>query len=433
MRGDATGRFGCLRWRTRHEAATLAVLTLRSRLRALAALTVVVAPLALYAAYTHTTSPDAARAASPAPNAEALRFVSPDGSPHGPCSRARPCATLGAAYLSAARGRTIVTIAPGHYPIQTIDADPTIDGRRTGVVSYRPDTPGTVDLDELIVDAPDVEVADLRTAGWTILPGGSRVTLRNIESTGTIFVNGAQNVRILGGSVSSVGRPLVNGSEVKAVEGSSTPPRNVLFDGVSFHDMLRAPGSSYHVDCLHVMAVDGLIVRRSRFWNCEAFDILFTVFGDAGSPHNVLLENNFFECCNSGYYSVQLGSDHGEQWSDFELRNNTSNKAFSVASELTGPIRFIGNLAPGVAGPCRAQITMDWNVWTRGPRCGRHDRIGRAGFVDAGDGDLHLVGCPPAIGRADPEDTPSVDIDGARRPIGRHADAGADEAEDCTR
>jgi hypothetical protein len=326
-----------------------------------------------------------------------------------------------------------VTIAAGHYPIQTIDADPTLVGRRTGVVSYRPETPGTVDLDELIVNAPDVEVEDLRTAGWTILPHGSRVTLRNVESTAAIFVNGAQDVRILGGSVSSVGRPMVNGSEVKAVEGSSTPPRNVLFDGVSFHDMVRAPGSSYHVDCLHVMAVDGLIVRRSRFWNCEAFDILFTVFGDAGSPRHVLLENNFFECCNSGYYSVQLGSDHGEQWSDFELRNNTSDRSFSVEGELTGPIRFIGNLAPGVAGPCRAQITMDWNVWTRGPRCGTHDRIARAGFQNTGDGDLHLVGCPPAVGRGDPEDTPSVDIDGDRRPIGRRPDAGADEAVGCSK
>jgi hypothetical protein len=406
---------------------------LRSRFRALAVLTAIVTPVALYAAYTHTTHADAARAEAPGPPAPAVRFVAPGGSEHGSCSSARPCATLGAAYLSAPPGRTIVTIAPGHYPIQTIDADPTLEGRRRGVVSYRPDTPGTVDLDELIVDAPDVEVADLRTAGWTILPGGSRVTLRNVESTASIFVNGAQNVRILGGSVSSPGHPMVNGSEVKAVEGSTTPPRNVLFDGVSFHDMLRAPGSSYHVDCLHVMAVDGLIVRRSRFWNCEAFDILFTVFGDAGSPRNVLLENNFFECCNSGYYSVQLGSDHGEQWSGFELRNNTSNKSFSVSSELTGPIRFIGNLAPGVAGPCRAQITMDWNVWTRGPRCGKHDRIAHVDFADAANGDLHLVGCPPAVGRADPEDTPAVDIDGVERPIGRHADAGADEAKGCAR
>jgi hypothetical protein len=383
--------------------------------------------------YMHTTHTDAARAATSGPPAPALRFVAPDGSDHGSCSSSRPCATFGAAYLSAPRSRTIVTVAAGHYPIQTIDADPTMDGRRTGVVSYRPDTPGTVDLDELIVDAPDVEVAGLRTAGWTILPRGSRVTFRNIESTSTIFVNGAQNVRILGGSVSSAGRTVTNGSEIKAVEGSSTPPRNVLFDRVSFHDFLRAPGSSDHVDCLHVMAVDGLVVRRSRFWNCEAFDILFTVFGDAGSPRNVLLENNFFECCRSGYYSVQLGSDHGEQWSDFELRNNTSNASFSVASELTGPIRFVGNLAPGVAGPCRAQITMDWNVWTHGPRCGKHDRLGRAGFDDAADGDLHLVGCPSAVGRSDPGDTPSVDIDGEQRPIGRHADAGADEAEGCER
>ena len=72
-------------------------------------------------------------------------------------------------------------------------------------------------------------------------------------------------------------------------------------------------------------------------------------------------------------------------------------------------------------------------MWTRGPRCGKHDRIARAGFVNSGDGDLHLVGCPPAVGRGDPADSPAVDIDGDRRPIGRRPDAGADEAVGCSK
>jgi hypothetical protein len=408
---------------------------LRTRLRALAALTAVVAPLALYAAYTHTTSTDAARAATSGPPPPALRFVSPSGSDNGECSSARPCATLDAAYVSAPAGSTIVTIAPGHYPVQTIETDPTAEQPRTGVVSYQPATPGTVDLDELIVDAPDVQVSGVRTAGWTILAHGSRVTFRNVDSSAAVFVTSARNVRILGGSVSSVGVPMVNGSQIKAAEGSSTPPRNVLFDGVSFHDMLRAPGSSNHVDCLHVMAVDGLIIRRSRFWNCEAFDILFTTFGDAGSPRNVLLENNFFQCCHSGYYAVQLGGGHGERWSHFELRNNTSDSSINVAGTVSGPIRIIGNLATGLAGSCRAGVTVDWNVSTSASskRCGPHDRIARSGFLAGGEAEFHLVGCPPAVGRADPGDSPTLDIDGERRPIGRRPDAGADEAAACTR
>ena len=404
----------------------------RPWLRAFAVLAVVVAPLALYLWLVRTADPPAARAAAPAPSGPVQLYVAPGGSDAGRCSQSHPCATLGAAYRNARAGTTDVTIEAGHYPVQTIESPPTANAARPGLVSFAPAGGAEVELDELVVDAPHVRVSGVHTAGWTILGNGTHVTLRNVISTAAVFVTSARDVKILGGSVSSTGRPVVNGSEIKAAEGSSTPPRNVLFDGVSFFDFLRAPGSSDHVDCLHVMAADGLIVRRSRFWNCEAFDILFTVFGDAGSPRNVLLENNFFECCHSGYYSVQLGGDHGEQWSDFELRNNTSNTSFSVESELTGPVRFIGNLAPGVAGPCRAQITMDWNVWTHGPRCGKHDRIARARFERTGSGDLHLVGCPAAVGRADPEDSPSIDIDGERRPIGRRPDAGADEAAGCS-
>jgi hypothetical protein len=408
---------------------------LRPRLRALAALAVVVAPLSLYALSTAATGSGAARGVTAARSGPLQLAVSAGGRDGGPCSEARPCATLNGAYQAAGSGQTVVTIAAGHYPIQTIELSPDEQAVRPGHVSFRPAAPGSVELDELVVDAPNVEVDGLRTAGWTILGHGSHVTFRNVDSTAAVFVTSARNVRILGGSVSSVGRTVVNGSQIKAAEGSSIAPRNVLFDGVAFHDMLRAPGSSDHVDCLHVMAVDGLIVRRSRFWNCEAFDILFTTFGDAGSPRNVLLENNFFQCCHSGYYAVQLGGGHGEQWSHFELRNNTSDSSINVnvASTVTGPIRIVGNLATGLAGSCRAGVTVDWNVWTSGKRCGPHDRIARAGFQAGGDAEFHLVGCPPAVGRADPDDSPTLDIDGERRPIGRRPDAGADEAAACTR
>jgi hypothetical protein len=404
----------------------------RPRLRALAAIVVVIAPLALYASHTQSTGEAAARTAPVARPGPLQLFVAPDGSDSGHCTQSRPCATLGAAYQVARGGTTDVTIAAGHYPIQTIEADSDSEAKRPALVSFAPSTPGSVDLDELIVDAPNVEVRGVHTAGWTILGHGSHVTLRNVVSTAAVFVTSARNVRILGGSVSSTGRPVVNGSQIK---DSQTPPRNVLFDGVSFHDFLRAPGSSDHVDCLHVMAVDGLIVRRSRFWNCEAFDVLFTEFGDAGSPRNVLLENNFFQCCHTGYYAVQLGGGHGERWSHFELRNNTSDSSLNVnvASQVTGPIRIIGNLATGLGGSCRPGVTVDFNVWTHGPRCGKSNRIGRAGFTGGGDGDFHLIGCPPAVGRADPKDSPAVDIDGERRPIGHRPDAGADEAAGCTR
>ena len=379
--------------------------------------------------------PATSAAVTPATSAAAPKklFVAPGGSSNGSCTRARPCATLSAAYARGKKsGTTIVTIAPGDYPRQTIELP---QGKRApGKVVFQPAEPRSVSFGELVIDAPNIEVRRVRTEGWSVLEHASHVTMRGVQSVAAVFITSARDVRVIGGSISSVGTPVVNGSQIKAAEGSSTPPRDILFDGVAIHDWLRAPGSDYHVDCLHVLAVDGLIVRRSRFWNCEAFDLLFTMFGDAGSPRGVLIENNFFQCCNSGYYSVQLGGGHGETWSDFVIRNNTADKGFTIDpdSEVTGPIRIVGNLAESFpAGACRDGVTVDWNVWEDGRRCGRHDRVARGGFQSGGEAEFHLVGCPPAAGRADPDDSPRVDIDGEKRPYGPRPDAGADETRAC--
>ena len=58
-----------------------------------------------------------------------------------------------------------------------------------------------------------------------------------------------------------------------------------------------------HVDCIGIDNVDGLVIRNSRIWNCEHFSIIFGNDLTSGSAvRNALIENNFLDCCYSGYY-----------------------------------------------------------------------------------------------------------------------------------
>src|SRR3954447_9080274 len=119
----------------------------RPRLRALVALAVVAAPVALYTLHASAAGHAAARATATARAAPVQLFVSPGGSVHGHCSKSRPCSSLGAAYRAAGSGTTMVTIAAGRYPLQTIEADASGTGAQPGLVAFRPASPGTVALD----------------------------------------------------------------------------------------------------------------------------------------------------------------------------------------------------------------------------------------------------------------------------------------------
>ena len=58
-------------------------------------------------------------------------------------------------------------------------------------------------------------------------------------------------------------------------------------------------------------------------------------------------------------------------------------------------VRFEANVGPGFpayTGSCGAPgITMDFNVWSSGVKCGTHDEIAPSGFVNEGALDFHLA------------------------------------------
>jgi hypothetical protein len=300
--------------------------------------------------------------------------VAPNGADGGTCTAELPCQTFAYAYSTAAPGQAVV-VAGGRYPPQSIPALPGRAGRAAVVV--RPASGGRVVVaGELDVFGSEVEVRDMQVRGWYVHPGASGVTLRDVESVGGMFITSADHVSVLGGSV---GPGNDYSPEIKAAAGSSRPPRDIVIDGVLFHDWRRTNGVS-HVDCLHVMAVDGLVLRRSRFRDCEAFDVLLSVYGTAGAPRNVVVEGNDLGCCRSGYFSLMLAGRPGAPFRNVRVLDNRAARGFAIqpgSTTATSRIRFHGNVAPtfSSANCGMPGVVWDHNVWGRGRPCSAQDRV----------------------------------------------------------
>jgi hypothetical protein len=358
-------------------------------------------------------------------NADAgTRYVSTFGSDANRCTSARPCRSFDRAYRVARPG-DVVVVRGSRYGSQTINVHAAKAGARRRVV-FRPAKGARIVLDYLTVYGKHVEFRSMTTDGWYAKPGAHDVVFRRIRATAQIFITSASRIWVLGGSVG----PGADGApQIKACTGCRTPPRRIVFRGVRFHDWVRrTPGA--HADCLHIMTVDGLRIMNSRFRNCEHFSILFTVYGDAGNPRNVLIQNNFMDCCRSGYYSLFLGGGHGEVWRNFLIRNNSTNKAMAVAddSQVAGNIRFLSNIAPAILNCQRRGVSGNYNVLQRRDRCGSRDRFAASGFMNTHALDFRLKRWAAAINHGHPTNYPRADIFGHRRPRGRAPDAGAHEA-----
>ena len=344
-------------------------------------------------------------------------FVTPGGDDRGRCTRARPCRSLDRAYRVAPPGAA-VSVKAGTYPDQQIRAQ---SGRRAGapVVFLA----AGARFGEIRIEGRDLELRNLVADGWLVRRGAADVTLRNVRSSSTVFITSASNVRVIGGVIDGRGRYWSNGNQIKTASSSAPEPRGILFDHVTIRNFRRRPGSHDHVDCLHVMSGNGIVIRNSYFRNCEAFDVLFTVFLGT-TPRRIRIENNEFHCCGSGFYAVLLGGGHGERFDDVVIRSNSSDKSFSVGTvNQISHVTFSNNVVPGIGGCTRSGVRSDHNLlYSTRNRCGRTNLRAAPGFVSATN--LHLRARSAAINRGG-RNAPVRDRDGRRR--GRRPDIGAYE------
>jgi hypothetical protein len=383
--------------------------------------------------------PEPAPTPPPAP-AAAAAYLSPTGSDTNDCSAAKPCKSLNRGYRVAAPGQT-VEMAAGTYADTALGSDSSKTS--SADVVFRPASGAAVTLSsQLHVSAQHLELRGLRfTAKLWIEAGAADVTMRNnalknfdLYSSGSQF---AHDISFVGGSVG----PSVDENSRIASNGPSTSasPRNILIDGVDFHDFTVSAGSGAHVECLQVWAVEGLTIRNSKFRNCEVFDIFLQKLpgGAAATPSNILIENNFFDCCGSGYYAIRMADHAGTSWKDVTIRNNSLNKEINPDPSVPySNVKIVGNVGPAVKfwsgssgnlEPKPAGVEVDYNVWYAGSKVGTHDKVAASGFRNAAAVDFHLNAGAAAIDAGSPTNAPATDIDGDSRPAGTAPDSGADE------
>ncbi|MGZ4461913.1 MAG: hypothetical protein ACXVZP_03650 [Gaiellaceae bacterium] len=391
------------------------------------ALALISVALATAAGAVPRSGPSAAPAASV--------FLSPSGSDTAACTAAAPCRSLDRGYHVAKPGE-IVQLAGGDYGSQSLSYDASKLNAGKHVV-FRP-APGET---AAVSGELSVRTAASQPVSWVEFDNISfgdyyvayaqHVIFRD-DRAAYFFLRSVSDVKILGGQIG----PNQGDGTSPTVGGyaGTAPSENVTIDGVDFSGLTRSH-TGEHAECLFVQESDHLIVRNSRFSNCDTISVyLSTVTG--GQITNALIENNF----------IAAPTDHAQPppydcagCVDLSISAWETPNLIVRYNSLSGSTRFAaynGQIAPGIQAIanvgyqtyCTAGISYARNVWS-GITCGETDVKAPQGFVDPANLDFHLLRGAAALGRGDPSSAPRLDIDGQPRPRRMAADAGADQRE----
>ena len=351
-----------------------------------------------------------------------MLHMSPNGSDSGRCTKAAPCKSFARAYDLARPGQTVL-LAGGMYDgQQEIERDSDKTSPRD--VLFRPVKGARVVVDALDIYGSHVEFRGIRIENdFYVKCGADDVTLRSSKAR-LFFIRSATNIRILGTEFG----PSDTISQIGHTAECQRAPRGILLDRVYMHDFTN-PDPDKHMECLTVQAASDFVIRRSRFYHCEDFDILFKHRSPVLETTNTTIENTWFDKpWPDGSSAIQFSEpDSGGTFNNVLIRNNSFAGTLTLKPEIDYPnLRVIANAGLRYGGVCGRGMVAAYNVWRSGG-CGGTDRQADPRFKDERGFDFHLLAGSPAINRGHPKSFPRLDIDGQKRPSGRRSDAGADE------
>ena len=356
----------------------------------------------------------------PATSGESL-YVTTGGSDAGECTATAPCRTLSRAYKLARPGHAIL-MSGGSYPAQTIQVDST---KSAPAVVVKPAAGADVTVGSLDIYGSHVEVQNIRVEPrWYVYEGATQVTMRNIRAERFVIAS-ASNVSVIGGDY---GPSIDSVSAIKTAYKSTTPPRNILVDGVYVHDVNRPAGTDFHRECLHVMAADGLTIRNSKFHRCLHIGISFNEHGDADVMRGITVENNWIGFID-GHHAINLSA--GDPCEILIRFNTFRDKGIAPSCPQTGRgVRIESNIFPSMGSHICGEngYSWNWNVYESGVKCGPNDLVAPVDYVDRTGFDLRLRAGTAAIDRGNSASHPATDLFSRSRPAGGAPDAGAHEA-----
>jgi Protein of unknown function (DUF1565) len=370
-------------------------------------------------------------------------YLSPSGSDSGSCTQSAPCKTLAHAYSVAQPGET-VQLAEGTYTDTSL---PLTSGKTAAEpVVFEPENGATVKFSKMLtVEAHGVELKGLSFSkelyfGANAEGDTSRDNaLHNFEiiSSGT---KAPKNISIVGGTAGPVADGSDNENNLIATNGPETTavPTKITIEGVLIHEYTKV--GEAHVDCLQIWGANELLIQDNTFKRCSVFDIFLQALpnGDAGTPKNVTIQNNYLEKTIEGYFSIFLphhNEGNPEHYENIDIRNNSATQTIAADPRATYTnVQFDGNIAPSLlfwneatevdqGVPTGAET--EYNVWyAKGAKkYGTHDQLAAAGFINEATLNLNLTEGAAAIKHGDPNNYPTTDINDNTRP--NPPDAGA--------
>jgi hypothetical protein len=370
-------------------------------------------------------------------------YLSPSGSDSAACTQSAPCKTLAHAYSVAKAGEKVL-LAAGTYTDTSL---PLTSGKvASNPVVFEPASGAAVNFSkEVRVEAHGVELKGFKFErelyfGESAEGDTARDNaLHNFEiiSSGT---HAPRDISIIGGTAGPVADGSDNENNLIATNGPETTavPTKITIEGVLIHEYTKV--GEAHVDCLQIWGGNELLIQDNTFKRCSVFDIFLQALpnGDAGTPKNVTIQNNFLEKTIEGYFSIFLphhNEGNPEHYENVDIRNNSATQTIAADPRATYTnVQFDGNIAPSLlfwneatevdqADPSGAET--DYNVWyaANAKKYGTHDQLAPAGYLDEATLNLHLTESAAAIKHGDPTNYPTTDIEGHTRP--NPPDAGA--------